>query len=1717
MKSQIYRIFFSGVLFLILIPVLFAFSADQDNLTTPRKIKSLTPIWTGESDAAGAKYGVSVATAGDVNGDGYADIVVGAYEYVNGLDTVGKVYVYYGSATGPGTSPDWWATGGQVDSMTGLAVATAGDVNGDGYSDIIVGAPGFDNPQVDEGIAVAYYGSASGMGAVDRDPDWFVQGNQDSGFFGASVSTAGDVNGDGYSDVIVGAYLFDNGETDEGAVFIYQGSATGLSTTPARFLQSDHAGEEFGFSVNTAGDVNRDGYSDIVIGAPEFDVDVSDTNEGKAYVFKGSATGVEATPVWSYVGENAGDKFGFAVSSAGSIRGNGICDIVVGAPGHTNSTPNDGAIYIFHGHLSQGVESTYSDFKTAGNSGEFGRSIGCAGDVNGDGFSDIIIGQPFSSDQSGEFIVFLGTTNGNFKVTDIPVTGDQDDANLGISVGTAGDVNGDGYSDIIAGAWLYDHPEIDEGRVYVFAGGPDEISSTASWSDEIDQESANFGCSVASAGDVNGDGYSDVIVGATGFRPYPYATTGAIYVYLGSHLGLSTNCQRIDGNYDGMKMGFCVASAGDVNGDGFDDVIFSAPSKDPGGEVYLHNGTSSGIQTSPSLIIDTEEYGAKLGKSIASAGDINGDGYSDIIVGAYMWDSGRGVVTVYFGSPSGLNPVAGWAQTGSYYHDYYGYSVAGAGDVNGDGYSDIIIGAYGASYSPDTDGAVYVYHGSPSGLTDTPQWVKFDPNTNVSAQFGYCVASAGDVNGDGYSDVIIGEPSYGGSGTSQPAGAGRALVYLGSSSGLEATAAWTYSSGVFERYIARTVACAGDVNGDGYSDIMVGDTKYSNGQTSEGRVMLFYGSSNGPSTTIDTWRESNYAESLFGCSFASAGDVDGDSFSDIIIGARELSNGEYKEGEAFLYCGNDGYGRGMRAHQTRINGTTRVGHLGTSHSLSQIGINLLGRFPGGLTNVKLQWELRCYGDPLDGLGIHDGAAWHEILSDAIPLSAIHGDLNEDTLYHWRARVLYEPGNFLGLHHSRWFYPWYNGNTEADFRTGNAYTATPSPLPTSAPTMTATRTHTPIPNTPTPTPSFTVTMTSTPALTITPTPTRTPTVTSQPTDTPLANDSVQMGDFCVTEWDATAFNNSRKIVRDYNGYYHAVFHSQKIDHCDAEIPGNPPAGGRPCAIYYTRSATPADAGNPGPPPWSSIYWDTPVVVANTDDTVDDRYPAIAIEYGPMGAPSSNDRIHIVWQRERAPGDVYDIYYSTCEITSEPCHWEDGMGHDGMRVFYQSADTDGNLVSRNSLVPSIDINHDNYIHVAWQEENFKNTEPFTSEFSEILYKGSAWIEWSNPIKYTKNISASPSANSQMPSLACCQDTDSSSTDPYEYRFASVHIVWNEDVTPSSPHIMYCSSSSNGDPSTWSTVSDWSLAAGSNGSDGYPSLVVNATNTLYCVWMHPVTPDDPDGTTNGGRGDYGPGVDPSDAGGSQESFPGPEVGMYGASNQQIWFYSFESGGMVVNDTTERPSDSEFPTIICNKWGLNSVLVYWQGEMEGDYDIWHASYSGNFDDDSNPFSDPLHDEFFPSSANKKQGTHVNYSQAGQPFHDLLWTKIDMDASATGHGATGAVSPTHELWFHGNTKWLVPSPIFTPTPIPPTPTPAPPSPSPTPECIHDGDVNADGAVSSGDAQLAFQITLGIITPTQDQSCAADCNADNNVSSGDAQLIFQTALGIGNCMDPISL
>ena len=264
-----------------------------------------------------------MAGAGDLNCDGYDDVAIGAPSYNGDLSAEGAAFVFYGSPHGLlSETPDWSVQGDLKSAEYGFSVAGAGDVDGDGCDDLLVGAHLYSNGQTNEGAAYLYLGSPQGLSTA---PWWLVEGEQPEALFGSAVSSAGDVNADGFADVLVGVPEYTAGEIKEGGVFVYHGSASGLPTTPNRRLESNQEYSRFGVSVAAAGDVNGDGFSDIAIGAPLYDNEYGLADEGAVFVHYGSAGGLSSFNRWQAYGGQASSGFGVSVASAGDMDSGRLC------------------------------------------------------------------------------------------------------------------------------------------------------------------------------------------------------------------------------------------------------------------------------------------------------------------------------------------------------------------------------------------------------------------------------------------------------------------------------------------------------------------------------------------------------------------------------------------------------------------------------------------------------------------------------------------------------------------------------------------------------------------------------------------------------------------------------------------------------------------------------------------------------------------------------------------------------------------------------------------------------------------------------------------------------------------------------------------------------------------------------------------------------------------------------------------------------------------------------------------------------------------------------------------------------------------------------------------------------------------------------------------------------------------------------------------------
>jgi hypothetical protein len=634
----------------------------------------------------------------------------------------------------------------------GVSVSSAGDINNDGYDDVIIGAPGNSDAGSYSGSAYVIFGKAGGIGTIDLtnlqpSNGFVIRGDASYDQAGWSVSSAGDVNGDGFDDIIVGAPFGDNAFPTAGEAYVIYGKASGFGTVDLTaiapgsgfVIQGPAESRAAGYDVSSAGDINGDGFDDLIVSSREFSYGWGyyyDTTPS-AYVIFGK-TNPAATINLATL--SAAD--GFSVTSTSSYG--------------------------------------WSNF-----------SIAAAGDVNGDGIDDIILGDPYGAGNAGEAYVIFGKTTGFTNIdaaTLAPPNGFriQGDASwdwAGFSVAGAGDVNDDGFDDVIIGASLGDDGGTNAGEAYVIFGKANgfgtidltNLAATAGFKIQGESSYDNAGYSVSGAGDVNGDGFNDIIVSAP-FSDGGHLGTGRAYVIFGKETGFGTVDLRnlapgagfkIQGDTIYDNAGFSVSGAGDINGDGFDDLLVGVPNGDAGGtdagEVHVIFGRAEFIQDvrndfngdGRSDVLwrnDNGSFTTWLAQAnggfisndansfavlpaewrVVGTGDFDGNGHDDVV-----WRRNDGAFTEWLAEGNGsfeINDANAWAFVPT------SWQVDGVGDFNGDGKDDLI-------WRRD-DGAFTTWLAQGYG-----GFVSNDTNSWTTLPTSWQVAATGDFNGDGRDDI----------------------------------------------------------------------------------------------------------------------------------------------------------------------------------------------------------------------------------------------------------------------------------------------------------------------------------------------------------------------------------------------------------------------------------------------------------------------------------------------------------------------------------------------------------------------------------------------------------------------------------------------------------------------------------------------------------------------------------------------------------------------------------------------------------------------------------------------------------------------------------------------------------------------------------------------------------------------------------------------------
>ncbi|MCB9024841.1 MAG: FG-GAP repeat protein [Bdellovibrionaceae bacterium] len=768
--------------------------------STPTSVFSISPNadgWmkiTGPSPINNSYFGMGIAV-GDFDGDSIKDMAAGAYlaDIGNSNTDTGAVFIYLGSLRDSSfedrTYNQTISAPNLNNSQFGFSVL-AFDVNRDGFDDLIVGATG-EEPS-DRGAVYIYYGSTNGLNSTPAQTIVEPTATASSGF--GSALAYGDLNNDGFNELIVGAYLDDTTAADAGSFWIFQGFASNIYSTAFATevrLATGSAADYFGTAL-AVGNYNGDANLDIFVGVPRSDVNGLDS--GSVYVYNG--TGSSATWVTSVTVPDASihnpysvasDYFGWSLA-IGEVTGDSTQDLIVGIPFSDYFGTNQGMAIIYNdigsnqtaNNIIPGVQSVYTTTYSG-----YGMALA---DLNGDTKDDFLFGSPlFTGDggyRQGRIDVYYSNSSGliNFSFPDLIFYAWEDETHGNYSSGSdyfgngvcGGDINGDGKEDLIVGAPLDDSRYADQGAIYIylnresnFLNKPDIILNTTGY--ELFQKQYGSSCLVM---DFDRDGNNDLLVGAQA-DDIGGTDGGAVFIHFGTGSGLSKMPRQVIVDPGDTSNGFGSAiEAGDINNDGFPDLVIGAYLDDTGGTdkgivyVYESNNTTGQIDinsytTFQTVVNNTEWFGAAL-----TIIDFDGDGDNDLLVGAPFndtaaTDSGRVVV---YDNPGTVNTLLDNTADSFIYHpttaanSQFGQGLT-TGKLNSSIYKDLIIGAYNDDSLYTNAGAIYIYNGSITGPSATFNQVYqgLEGVDSTSDGFGFSISLI-DFNNDGKKDIVIGTP-----------------------------------------------------------------------------------------------------------------------------------------------------------------------------------------------------------------------------------------------------------------------------------------------------------------------------------------------------------------------------------------------------------------------------------------------------------------------------------------------------------------------------------------------------------------------------------------------------------------------------------------------------------------------------------------------------------------------------------------------------------------------------------------------------------------------------------------------------------------------------------------------------------------------------------------------------------------------------------------------
>ena len=755
------------------------------------------------------QFGGGVAGIGDWDGDGVPDLAVGAYRDDDGGTDRGAVWLLFLNSNGTvkshqkisATQGNFGGTLSKNETF-GKSITVIGDIDNDTVPDLAVGAP-FDDDTGTSAEPGAIWilfmnadGTVKGEQEISNTQGGFTGVLNNGDFFGYDMVNLGDMDGDGVSDLAVGASRDDDGGDGRGAVWLLFMNSNGtvkgqqkISDTQGSFTGVLDDADQFGMSVTNLGDIDGDTIPDLAVGAP-IDGDGGGIYTGAIWILFMNANGtVKAHQKISAIqgnfdGEIGGGLFAWGLSSMGDLDGDGVPDIAVGERNDDDGGPNRGSVWVLFLNVDGTVKSYQKISDTQGSfflddHDQFGYAVADLGDVNDDGVSDLAVGAAIDDDggdgRGAVWILFMnadGTVKSHQKISDTQggFTGVLDNLDLfGSTVASLGDWDGDGVPDLAVGAHLDDDGGTDRGAVWLLflnsngtIKGHQKISATQGNFGGTLSRYDTFGKAITVIGDMDNDTVPELAVGApydddTGTSGQP----GAIWILFMNADGTVKRQQEISdtqGGFTGVLsngdlFGFDISPLGDLDGDEVPDVVVGAPRDDDGGNargavwvLFLNsNGTVKGHQKISDTqgdftdVLDNDDH---FGISVTNLGDIDGDTVPDLAVGAVVDDDGgadMGAVWILFVNANGtvkahqkISSTQGGFSGIVNTSGNFAWSVSSMGDLDGDGVTDIVVGERAGDDGGPNRGAAWILF--LNGTPDLSLTKSVDDNTPDSNQ-----------------------------------------------------------------------------------------------------------------------------------------------------------------------------------------------------------------------------------------------------------------------------------------------------------------------------------------------------------------------------------------------------------------------------------------------------------------------------------------------------------------------------------------------------------------------------------------------------------------------------------------------------------------------------------------------------------------------------------------------------------------------------------------------------------------------------------------------------------------------------------------------------------------------------------------------------------------------------------------------------------------------